>query len=128
MSENIQLTVVNSALLEAPVFEQHWRGQNWMAIIGIDPNSPGGLSRHWLPKANGGGYVVTDLEVGTPLEFGADYKTSLGKKRPNRWYGVVVELRIDSIEHGKGTLILKPCKNGRDACLESISLTSAKSA
>jgi hypothetical protein len=97
-TENVKLTVVNSALLEAPVFEQHYRGQNWLAIIRIDPNSPGGLSRKWLPKANGGGYIVTDLEVLDAVEFGADYKTSLGKKHPKRWYGVVVEKRIESIE------------------------------
>jgi hypothetical protein len=122
MSENLQLTVVNSALLEVPVFENHFRGQNWLAVIGIDPCCPGGLSRRWLPKANGGGYIVTDIQLHDPLEFGADYKTSLGRKHPKRWYGVVIEKRIDSVEHAKGTLIVKPCESGRDACLESITL------
>ena len=81
--ERVELTVVNSALLEAPVFEQHFRGQNWLAIIGIDPSCPGGLSRHWLPKANGGGYVVGDLS----LRWSSERTTRPGPARNIRTVG-----------------------------------------
>ena len=118
----VELTVVNGALLEAPVWNSHYRGSNWLAVIGIDPTAPAGLSRKWLPKANGGGYIVTELSVFDAVEFGADYKTSLGRKHPSRWYGIVVEQRIDRIEGAKGTLVLKAAKSGRDACLQSINL------
>lgn len=122
MEGQLELVVVNGALLQVPVYETHPRGSNWMAVIGIDPTAPGGLSRQWLPRAKGGGYIVVNAEVYDPIEFGADYKTFHGDKHPKRWYGVILVKRIDLIEAGKGTLIVKQCDSGRNAVLESIRL------
>jgi hypothetical protein len=125
MTPPLSFVVVNGALLEAPIHEPHHRGINWAAIIDIEPTAPGGLGRRWLQKANGGGYMVTNLDIFDAIEFAADYKSFAGNKYAKRWYGVVVEKRIESVENSKGQLVLRPCATGRDACLESIRLREA---
>jgi hypothetical protein len=81
------------ALTEVPVWEYHKRGKNWCAVITRDPKSPGGLGRQFLKFAYGEYFYLLDgLEVGVPVEFGADYYSSGGVKRANRRYGRVVEI------------------------------------
>ncbi len=84
--------VQNGALVESPIWENHARGKNWLAVIRADPLKPGGLGREWMPHARGDYfYVVRDLRVGDPIEFGADYVTGSGRKHAKRWYGFVRE-------------------------------------
>lgn len=96
--------VRDGAMLSAPVYEDHQRGKNWMAKIAPDPAAPGGVARTFVPRGRGEYYYIvsTDL-VGQPVEFGADYYSSRGKRDPKRWYGVVraltgEEIRIEHYE------------------------------
>lgn len=80
-----------NAFVNAPIWENHKRGKNWCAIIAIDPSAPGGLARTFLTRAHGDYLYLLppDLAVHTPLEFGADYYSTLGNPSRQRWYGVV---------------------------------------
>ena len=76
--------------MRAPVYEDHHRARNWCAIIQPDPTAPGGLNRVWLPRGRGEFlYMIGRLDRFDAVEFGADYVTTLGRKWPKRWYGVV---------------------------------------
>lgn len=91
--------VEHGAMVEVPAYETHARGTNWLAKISPNPSAPGGLDRDFVERARGKYYyMITDLKPGTPIEFGADYRTAGGHKRPNRWYGVVGWIASDSIE------------------------------
>lgn len=98
--------VVKGAIETAPVYETHNRGKNWLAVIDIDPKSPGGIARNFQKKAYGDyKYMVDELQVGDAVEFGADYYSGRGNKNTNRWYGVVTEvgdnLSIERYENAK---------------------------
>lgn len=108
--EKKRFAVENGAMTEVPVFEEHSRGKNWLAIIEISPTAPGGLERDFQPKAHGDYYyMVEDVEVGEAVEFGADYYSGRGRKTSNRWHGVVTAVGADFIE-------MMECDSGRDAC------------
>jgi hypothetical protein len=97
-AEPVKLAVANGALMEVPIHETHERGSNWVAIIGIDPTKPGGLSRDFLDPARGECfYMVGALDVFDALEFAADYRTSRGALRRKRWFGVVMVLTEDYV-------------------------------
>lgn len=86
------------AMVNAPVYETHSRGKNWLAIIEKDPKSPGGLSRRFCEKAKGHYYYfITNLKKNDPVEFGADYYTGSGKPSRSRYYGVVISITDDEI-------------------------------
>jgi hypothetical protein len=111
--EPLRLSIANGALLEAPLYEEHRRGTNWMAIIDIDGTSPGGLSRRFLNHARGECfYMLEQLSLFDPVEFGADYTTSFGNKKRGRWYGVVVAKTDDFI-------LVQRCASGSKAVLFS---------
>lgn len=94
-----RLRIANGALLEAPVYEGHRRGKNWLAIIDVDGTAPGGLSRRFLPTARGEClYMVEQMGLFDPVEFAGDYITGVGTKKPNRWYGVVIAKTDDFID------------------------------
>jgi hypothetical protein len=85
--------IENGALVEVPIFEEHKRGRNWMAVITADPRKPGGLERRFLKRAGGKYfYMVEGLKVGDAIEFGADYWTSSGRRNTNRVYAAVVSI------------------------------------
>ena len=108
--EKIKLTIENGALQEVPVWESHRRGQNWLAVIDLDPTAPGGLRRRFATKAHGDYYyMLPDLQIGDAIEFGADYYTTSGRKRAKRWYGVVTGLSPEYVE-------LLHCESARKAC------------
>lgn len=95
----LKLLVANNVLLEAPIFEKHHRGTNWMAVIDLDPSMPSGLSRKWLKRGRGEClYVLDQLTLFDPVEFGADYTTMAGNKQRDRWYGVVIAI-TDGLLH-----------------------------
>jgi hypothetical protein len=102
----VSLMVANGALLQAPIFETHLRGTNWMAVIDVDATSPGGLSRRFMNRGRGEClYDIEQVGLFDAIEFGADYTTSVGRRNRIRWWGVVV---------GKtdGQLILEESKTG----------------
>ncbi len=107
-----QFVCMNGALLEVPLWEEHFRGKNWAAIIDIDPLKPGGLSRFWFQRGRGPClYVVpNELKVFDAIEFGADYVRGSGYKDPARWYGVVLQISADF-------LLVKPCADAASALL-----------
>lgn len=87
-------------LMSCPCWENHPRGKNWMAAITLDPRAPSGLERRFFTKARGEGFYIIDLSQNAcpfAVEFGADYYTSSGKKRTERVYGVVREIRPDEL-------------------------------
>jgi hypothetical protein len=91
--------VMAGAIVSSPVFEENRRGKNWLASIFPAPLMPGGIGRQWMPRARGDFlYMVYTLSVNDPVEFGADYVTTLGRKHPKRWYGVVRALTESVIE------------------------------
>lgn len=82
--------VEDGAMVEAPVYESHARGKNWMATIEADPAAPGGLAREFVKKGRGRYFYIVGPEVvGKAVEIAADYTSSGGKRHPKRWYGVV---------------------------------------
>lgn len=61
-----------------------------MAVIDVDATMPGGLSRRFMNRGRGEClYDIEQLTVFDPVEFGADYTTSVGNKKRLRWYGTV---------------------------------------
>jgi hypothetical protein len=107
------MTVANGALLEVPVYESHQRGTNWLAIIDVDGTSPGGLSRQFIDRGKGECfYLIEQVKLFDPIEFGADYTTSVGRKKRKRWFGVVVA-KTD------GYILAEPCSTGANAVLLS---------
>lgn len=110
-SENYVAPIECGAMTDAPVYEGHKRGRNWMAIISANPTAPGGLERQFVPRAHGKYfYPIEGLAAGQAVEFGADYYSAGGRKHPSRWYGVIVRISADQIE-------IAPCESG-DAALE----------
>lgn len=88
-----RLPTINNALLKAPIYCNHVRGKNWFAVIDVDGTMPGGLSRQFTPYGKGEClYLIEHVELFDAVEFAADYTTSVGTKRPERFYGVVVAL------------------------------------
>lgn len=78
-NEIYRATVEHGALCSVPVYEEHKRGKNWMAIISVNPASPGGIDREFVARARGQYYYHVDAAlVGKPVEFGADYYTARG--------------------------------------------------
>ena len=109
----VRLPIANNALLEAPKFETHKRGKNWMAVIDIDATAPVGLGRDFLPRGRGEClYIVEKVDVFDPIEFGADYMSGTGRKYTSRWYGIVVA-KTD------GVLLIEECETGAKAVLRA---------
>ena len=109
----VRLAVANGALLEAPMYESHQRGTNWLAVIDIDGKLPGGLSRSWMPKAKGEClYLIEHLSLFDPVEFGADYTTGHGNRHYHRWYGVVTAIT-------DGYILVEECLSGVKAVLRA---------
>lgn len=110
-TEPLKLPCANGALLSAPVWETQ-RAKNWLAVIGIDGTKPGGLARLWLPRARGDCYyMVEQLSVFDPIEFGADRIAWSGNQVKNRWYGVVIEktpehLLVEQVESGVQAILV----------------------
>lgn len=106
-----QLSVANHALLESPIYESHDRGRNWLAVIDVSPTMPSGLSRQWMPQGRGECfYIIEQLKLFDPVEFGADYVTVGGRKHYKRLYGVVVAItdgyiRVEECETGAKAVI-----------------------
>ncbi len=109
MSDLVQLKVESHALIEAPVFESHQRGRNWLARISVDPSSPGGMGREFLPRARGDFlYTVEALELYDAVEFGADYYSQSNNVTRKRWHGVVMGI-------SEGMITLEKCATGAKA-------------
>jgi hypothetical protein len=118
-SNTVKLVIANGALLEAPVYEKHIRGSNWMALIGVDAGMPGGLSREFLTQGRGEClYVVDEVPLFAPMEFDADYTTA-HKKHRLRWYGVVIA-KTDSF------LMIEQCPTGARAVLRSAAAKTSR--
>lgn len=78
---------------EAPHYESHKRAKNWTAKVQPHLPSPGGLKREFLDTARNREFFDADgIEVGDVLEFGADYYTTRGGKKPSRRYFHVEEV------------------------------------
>ena len=90
MPTGLTCEIEDGALVTAPIYENHKRGKNWLAVIAADPTAPGGLARTFAKSGRGRYlYLLTGLAEGQPVEFGADYYSGSGTKRPQRWYGVI---------------------------------------
>lgn len=104
--------IEQNCLADVPVWEDHSRGKNWLAVISLNPSKPGGLERSFAEKAKGGLYYhLPTLNPGDAVEFGADYYSGRGKKNSKRWYGYVV--RVDTER-----LILHKVAGGKTAIKE----------
>jgi len=92
--ERVTLRIELGALLDAPIYESHRRGKNWLAKIRRSPTAPGGLAREFAEKAHDEYYYIWPEQwgIGTPVEFGADYYSGGGNKHPHRWYGVLFDM------------------------------------
>jgi len=106
----LKLPCVNNALLSVPVWEER-RAKNWLAVIDVDGTKPGGLDRRFLPAARGDCYyIIEQLNVFDPVEFGADRMAWSGNQVKNRWYGVVVEKAATYV-------LVEPVESGAQAVL-----------
>ncbi len=120
--------IEDGALTGAPVWENHKRGKNWMALISVSPSSPGGLARDFCAKARGESfYMMPSLSPGDAVEFGADYYSGSGKKSADRFYGYVVRVDPEGDEK-KGLLVLHKCSTGKDACKQGKAFATAAEA
>lgn len=116
--EMISCPIEDGALIYVPIFEAHKRGKNWLAIIKADPQAPGGYARTFQPNGRGRYYYLTGkLKPGDAIEFGADYISSGGRKTPNRWYGVVVNVSDTALR-------LARCATGIEAIKLAASVTN----
>ena len=121
-SKVVTLTLANGALLGAPVYENHRRGSNWLAIIDIDATMPGGLARRFMNHGKGECmYVVEQVGLFDAVEFAADYTTSYGDKRRERWYGVVTAKTDDFLQ-------VEQCGSGAKAVLRAKELRTSTEA
>ena len=116
--------IEDGAMVEAPVYETHQRGKNWMATIEADPAAPGGLAREFVKSGRGRYlYIVGPEVVGKAVEIAADYTSSGGKRHPKRWYGVVrsvtdSEITIEECETSAAAIAAArtgPDRAGREA-------------
>ncbi len=98
LTKELRLKKLNGALLDAPIWEEHKRGSNWAAIIGVDPVMPGGLSRRFIERGRGVCKYLSE-KIGTfdAVEFAGDYYTFSRDKQQNRWYGVVTDVTADAV-------------------------------
>ena len=87
------------AMMGCPLYDTHSLSKNWLALIRLDPRSPGGIKREFCEKAKGEEYyyLTSGLYEGAAVEFGVNYYTGSGRKRPARWYGIVKEMKEDLI-------------------------------
>lgn len=86
-AEWVEFAVESGALVAAPVWSNHQHANNWMAVISVDPLSPGGLGRRFMPKAKGDYYyIINSLRVGDAVEFSGDVSGSIAR---TRWFGFV---------------------------------------
>lgn len=107
------LVHLNRALVEVPIYELHHRGRNWLAVIGVDAQSPGGFTRRFMPRGRGAVYYsIEALALFDPIEFGADYFTTTSRRVGSRWYGVVWAITETHVH-------LYACNDGIEACLRS---------
>lgn len=96
-SEVKSMKIVGGALVDAPVYQKHKRGRNWMAKIRPNALVAGGWEREFMPQGPGDMlYIVSRVFPGDVLEFGADYTTTLGKRTKSRKYAFVVS--IDTLQ------------------------------
>lgn len=108
----LKLPCVNNALLSVPAWDETRRAKNWLAVINVDGTKPGGLDRRWMPRARGECfYMVEQLSLFDPVEFGADRVAWSGNPVQNRWYGVVVEktdsyLLVEPVDSGAAAVII----------------------
>ena len=116
----IRLPCLNNGLLKAPVYEAHYRGTNYLAIIDVDGACPGGLSRRFVDRGKGAVlYQISQVAVLDVVEFGGDYTTSVGKRKRNRVYAVVTAKTATE-------LTIRPFDDAVDACVEAAKLRAAR--
>lgn len=116
------LPVLNRGIVDPPVFNSHHRARNWAAMIEADPNAAGGLRRTWWEKGRGDfKYIIPrNLTTYAPVEFGADYISTTPRRHPERWYGVVVEIKDNE-------LVIVECSGALEACRLAQELASSVS-
>lgn len=109
----MKLLVMNGSLMEAPVYEAPHRSTNWLALVDVDSTSPDGLSRRFMNRGKGKClYNVEPISLFDAVEFGADYTTSVGKRKRLRWFGVVVA-RTEEF------MLVEQCETGARAVARS---------
>ncbi len=114
MDYDTRYPVECGAMIAVPIYENHRRGKNWLAIIEADPQSPGGLRRTFVQRGRGQYYYLIDqLKPGIPVEFGADYYSGSGKKSSNRVYGIVVTVAGTFIEFEWHNTAIQAIKAGK---------------
>lgn len=114
--------VLAGGIVSSPIHEEHHRGKNWLAIIEPAPTQPGGLSRDFQPFGRGEfRFMVGRLALHDAVEFGADYVTTMGRKVPKRWFGVVVEIT-------ESTIAIEEVGSGIAAVLRSLEMQAARRA
>jgi hypothetical protein len=117
-----KFTLANGALLTAPIYENHRRGSNWLAVIDIDATMPGGLERRFMTRGKGECIcLVEQIGLFDAVEFAADYTTGAGNKQRNRWYGVVTAKTDDFLQ-------IEQCDSGAKAVLRSKHLRTSPEA
>ncbi len=80
-----RLVEYKDSAIENVVHDNHKRAKNWVAKVTPNRMAPGGYDRDFLRKNNR--YVdASSVKAGDNLEFGGDYYSGGGNKRPNRRY------------------------------------------
>ena len=104
--------------IENPVFCSHRRGRNWAAVV--SGKNAANAQRNFL-KAVGRTVDLSQVAVGDVVEFGGDYISSGGIRRPNRCWWLIVKISdevvsvdpFESLAAAMRAARAKPVEEGR---------------
>lgn len=102
--------------IENPAFCDHKRGRNWAAIV--RGKNAANSNRDFL-RTHG---KIVDLEPVAPgdvLEFGGDYITSCGNRRPDRRWFLVQDINDDVITYEQHSTLAKALRAARTVSTEA---------
>jgi len=97
---------VEDGTIEHLNFNEHRRAKNWIAKVRKNQAKPNGLEREFITLVRGGQRaLVIDkasgqllIKEGDCLEFGGDYYTASGNRKPSRRYYRVIRVENGEVE------------------------------
>lgn len=92
MSEHDASLPIEDQTIENPVYDDHRRARNWVAIVESDKREPGGLRRTFLKKASGRRVHASEIQEGHWLEFAGDRLSASGNRYEDRAYCRVLSI------------------------------------
>lgn len=98
--------------VDNPVYCNHRRGRNWAAVV--KGKNAANCERQFL-RAKGEIIDLEGVRPGDVIEFGGDYVTSSGNRRPDRRWWFVQEINDDVMTYEAHPTLAKAMKAARPA-------------